>query len=159
MWSGSPFEPAENLRFSAARGSSGHRLFISASMITSKVICDDTYLYPTYRTSFCLSPLHFIRSFSWFLGWQVRSSCVWFSLSFLVLFLNCFNSLHFPLYFIFSSLFYSYDANKWRECLQVTKGLKASASVSKHKKSDSKKVKVIAEKYKLRKMEHEMLMA
>lgn len=30
-------------RFPAARGSSGHRLFISAVMIASKVICDDTY--------------------------------------------------------------------------------------------------------------------
>lgn len=30
-------------RFPAARGSSGHRLFISAFMIASKVICDDTY--------------------------------------------------------------------------------------------------------------------
>ena len=30
-------------RFPAARGSSGHRLFISAFMISSKVICDDTY--------------------------------------------------------------------------------------------------------------------
>lgn len=31
------------IRFPAARGSSGHRLFISAFMIASKVICDDTY--------------------------------------------------------------------------------------------------------------------
>ncbi|KZP14353.1 hypothetical protein FIBSPDRAFT_980257 [Athelia psychrophila] len=30
-------------RFPTARGSSGHRLFISAFMIPSKVICDDTY--------------------------------------------------------------------------------------------------------------------
>ena len=30
-------------RFPAARGSSGHRLFISAFMLSSKVICDDTY--------------------------------------------------------------------------------------------------------------------
>ncbi|KZP27605.1 hypothetical protein FIBSPDRAFT_710041, partial [Athelia psychrophila] len=30
-------------RFPTARGSSGHRLFISAFMIASKVICDDTY--------------------------------------------------------------------------------------------------------------------
>ncbi|RSH89826.1 hypothetical protein EHS25_001812 [Saitozyma podzolica] len=30
-------------RHPAARGSSGHRLFISAFMIASKVICDDTY--------------------------------------------------------------------------------------------------------------------
>ncbi|KAF8653280.1 hypothetical protein AX16_003982 [Volvariella volvacea WC 439] len=30
-------------RFPTARGSSGHRLFISAFMISSKVICDDTY--------------------------------------------------------------------------------------------------------------------
>ncbi|KAL7421635.1 hypothetical protein Q5752_003404 [Cryptotrichosporon argae] len=30
-------------RFPAARGSSGHRLFISAFMIASKVHCDDTY--------------------------------------------------------------------------------------------------------------------
>ncbi|THH03479.1 hypothetical protein EW146_g10435, partial [Bondarzewia mesenterica] len=29
--------------FSAAKGSSGHRLFISAFMIASKIICDDTY--------------------------------------------------------------------------------------------------------------------
>jgi len=31
------------IRFIAARSSSGHRLFISAFMIASKVICDDTY--------------------------------------------------------------------------------------------------------------------
>ncbi|KAI5121444.1 hypothetical protein M0805_009553 [Coniferiporia weirii] len=30
-------------RFPAARGSSGHRLFLSAFMIASKVVCDDTY--------------------------------------------------------------------------------------------------------------------
>ncbi|KAL1745051.1 hypothetical protein HDZ31DRAFT_12210, partial [Schizophyllum fasciatum] len=30
-------------RFPTARGSSGHRLFISAFMIASKVMCDDTY--------------------------------------------------------------------------------------------------------------------
>ncbi|KZP27494.1 hypothetical protein FIBSPDRAFT_680986, partial [Athelia psychrophila] len=30
-------------RFPTTRGSSGHRLFISAFMITSKVIYDDTY--------------------------------------------------------------------------------------------------------------------
>ena len=30
-------------RFPAAWGTSGHRSFISASMIASKVICDDTY--------------------------------------------------------------------------------------------------------------------
>ncbi|TYJ56978.1 hypothetical protein B9479_002257 [Cryptococcus floricola] len=30
-------------RYPAARGSSGHRLFISAFMIASKIICDDTY--------------------------------------------------------------------------------------------------------------------
>jgi hypothetical protein len=30
-------------RFPTARGSSGHRLFITAFMIASKVICDDTY--------------------------------------------------------------------------------------------------------------------
>jgi hypothetical protein len=30
-------------RSPAARGSSGHRLFISAFMLSSKVICDDTY--------------------------------------------------------------------------------------------------------------------
>jgi Cyclin, N-terminal domain len=29
--------------FPAAKGSSGHRLFISAFMIASKIICDDTY--------------------------------------------------------------------------------------------------------------------
>ncbi|KAL7413460.1 hypothetical protein BDY24DRAFT_388619 [Mrakia frigida] len=31
------------MRFPAARGSSGHRLFISAFMMASKVLCDDTY--------------------------------------------------------------------------------------------------------------------
>ncbi|KAL4079276.1 hypothetical protein J3A83DRAFT_4086288 [Scleroderma citrinum] len=30
-------------RFPTARGSSGHRLFVSAFMLASKVICDDTY--------------------------------------------------------------------------------------------------------------------
>jgi hypothetical protein len=30
-------------RFPSAKGSSGHRLFISAFMISSKVMCDDTY--------------------------------------------------------------------------------------------------------------------
>ena len=30
-------------QFPAARGSSGHRLFISTFMLASKVICDDTY--------------------------------------------------------------------------------------------------------------------
>lgn len=30
-------------RFPSARGSSGHRLFVSAYMISSKVMCDDTY--------------------------------------------------------------------------------------------------------------------
>jgi hypothetical protein len=30
-------------RFPAAKGSSGHRLFISAFMLASKIICDDTY--------------------------------------------------------------------------------------------------------------------
>jgi hypothetical protein len=30
-------------RFPNARGSSGHRLFVSAFMLASKVICDDTY--------------------------------------------------------------------------------------------------------------------
>jgi len=30
-------------RFPSAKGSSGHRLFISASMIASKIICDDIY--------------------------------------------------------------------------------------------------------------------
>jgi hypothetical protein len=30
-------------RFPAAKGFSGHRLFISASMLVSKIICDDTH--------------------------------------------------------------------------------------------------------------------
>ncbi|TDL13832.1 hypothetical protein BD410DRAFT_734809, partial [Rickenella mellea] len=30
-------------RFPATHGSSGHRLFLSAFMIASKVVCDDTY--------------------------------------------------------------------------------------------------------------------
>ncbi|KAJ7865898.1 hypothetical protein B0H14DRAFT_3442703 [Mycena olivaceomarginata] len=35
--------PRLKAHFPTARGSSGHRLFISAFMIASKVICDDTY--------------------------------------------------------------------------------------------------------------------
>ncbi|KAG2122711.1 hypothetical protein BD769DRAFT_1746070 [Suillus cothurnatus] len=31
------------VRFPTARGSSGHHLFVSAFMLASKVICDDTY--------------------------------------------------------------------------------------------------------------------
>jgi len=30
-------------RFPTAKGSSGHQLFISAFMLSSKIICDDTY--------------------------------------------------------------------------------------------------------------------
>lgn len=37
-------------RFPAARGSSGHRLFISAFMIASKVVCDDTYSNQSWCT-------------------------------------------------------------------------------------------------------------
>jgi hypothetical protein len=32
-----------NARFPTAKGSSGHRLFISAFMLAPKIICDDTY--------------------------------------------------------------------------------------------------------------------
>lgn len=35
--------------FSAVLGCSGHRLYISAVMITSKVICDDTYSNKSWR--------------------------------------------------------------------------------------------------------------
>ncbi|TDL15316.1 hypothetical protein BD410DRAFT_817001 [Rickenella mellea] len=35
-------------RFPAARGSSGHRLFLSSYMIASKVICDDTYSHKSW---------------------------------------------------------------------------------------------------------------
>ncbi|KAL0572384.1 hypothetical protein V5O48_009576 [Marasmius crinis-equi] len=37
-------------RFPMARGSSGHQLFISAFMIASKVICDDTYSNKSWTT-------------------------------------------------------------------------------------------------------------
>ncbi|TFK33907.1 hypothetical protein BDQ12DRAFT_585610, partial [Crucibulum laeve] len=36
-------------RFPTVRGSSGHRLFITAFMIASKVICDDTYSNKSWR--------------------------------------------------------------------------------------------------------------
>ncbi|KAJ7751052.1 hypothetical protein B0H16DRAFT_1841334 [Mycena metata] len=36
-------------RFPTTRGSSGHRLFISAFMVASKVICDDTYSNKSWR--------------------------------------------------------------------------------------------------------------
>jgi len=35
--------PCRLRRFPTAQGSSGHRLFITAFMISSRVICDDTY--------------------------------------------------------------------------------------------------------------------
>ncbi|KAJ6551472.1 hypothetical protein B0H19DRAFT_1211187 [Mycena capillaripes] len=36
------------VRFPRARGTSGYRLFITAYMLASKVICDDTYSYKSW---------------------------------------------------------------------------------------------------------------
>jgi hypothetical protein len=41
--------PLAKAGFLTACGSSGHRLFISAFMITSKVICNDTYSNKSWR--------------------------------------------------------------------------------------------------------------
>ncbi|KAI0036152.1 hypothetical protein K488DRAFT_6984, partial [Vararia minispora EC-137] len=44
-------------RFPAAKGSSGHRLFISAYMLASKIICDDTYS----NKSWCIVAQHMFQ--------------------------------------------------------------------------------------------------
>lgn len=44
-------------RFPAAKGSSGHRLFVSAYMLASKIICDDTYS----NKSWCIVAQHMFQ--------------------------------------------------------------------------------------------------
>ncbi|VDC01763.1 unnamed protein product [Peniophora sp. CBMAI 1063] len=54
-------------RFSAAKGSSGHRLFISAFMLASKIICDDTYS----NKSWCIVAQGHVETCS-YLQWQLN---------------------------------------------------------------------------------------
>ena len=64
-------------RFVAARGSSGHRLFISAFMIPSKVICDNTYSNKSWcivgRGMFALREINQMeREMCSYLEWQLN---------------------------------------------------------------------------------------
>ncbi|EPT02571.1 hypothetical protein FOMPIDRAFT_1047913 [Fomitopsis schrenkii] len=64
-------------RFPAARGSSGHRLFISAFMIASKVICDDTYSNKSWsivgQAMFALREINQMeREMCSYLEWQLN---------------------------------------------------------------------------------------
>ncbi|KAI0767073.1 hypothetical protein C8Q74DRAFT_930210 [Fomes fomentarius] len=64
-------------RFPAARGSSGHRLFISAFMIASKVICDETYSNKSWsivgQGMFALREINQMeREMCSYLEWQVN---------------------------------------------------------------------------------------
>ncbi|KAH9942195.1 uncharacterized protein BXZ73DRAFT_97614 [Epithele typhae] len=64
-------------RFPAARGSSGHRLFITIFMIASKVICDDTYSNKSWsivgRGMFALREINQMeREMCSYLEWQLN---------------------------------------------------------------------------------------
>ena len=63
-------------RFVAARGSSGHRLFILAFMITSKVICNDTYSNKSWcivgQGMFALQINQMEREMCSYLEWQLN---------------------------------------------------------------------------------------
>jgi hypothetical protein len=63
-------------RFPSARGSSGHKLFISAYMISSKVICDDTYSNKSWcivaQAMFTLREINQMeREMCQYLDWQL----------------------------------------------------------------------------------------
>jgi hypothetical protein len=67
-------------RFPAARGSSGHRLFISAFMIASKVVCDDTYSNQSWcvvgQKMFSLKEMNQMeREMCGYLEWNLVSFC------------------------------------------------------------------------------------
>ena len=64
-------------RFPTARGSSGHRLFISAFMIASKVICDDTYSNKSWtvvaQATFTLREINQMeREMCGYLDWEIN---------------------------------------------------------------------------------------
>lgn len=64
-------------RFPAARGSSGHRLFISAFMLASKVICEDTYSNKSWsivaQSMFALREINQMeREMCSYLEWQLN---------------------------------------------------------------------------------------
>jgi hypothetical protein len=64
-------------RFPAAKGSSGHRLFICAFMIASKVVCDDTYSNKSCcvvgQSLFALKEMNQMeREMCGYLDWQLR---------------------------------------------------------------------------------------
>lgn len=66
-------------RYPSAKGSSGHRLFISAFMIASKVVCDDTYSNQSWcivgQKMFALKEMNQMeREMCGYLDWQLVSS-------------------------------------------------------------------------------------
>lgn len=65
-------------RYPSAKGSSGHRLFISAFMIASKVVCDDTYSNQSWcivgQKMFALKEMNQMeREMCGYLDWQLVS--------------------------------------------------------------------------------------
>lgn len=66
-------------RYPSARGSSGHRLFISAFMIASKVVCDDTYSNQSWcivaQKMFSLKEMNQMeREMCGYLEWNLNAS-------------------------------------------------------------------------------------
>ncbi|GHJ89806.1 hypothetical protein NliqN6_6208 [Naganishia liquefaciens] len=66
-------------RYPSAKGSSGHRLFISAFMIASKVVCDDTYSNQSWcivgQKMFALKEMNQMeREMCGYLNWQLNAS-------------------------------------------------------------------------------------
>lgn len=66
-------------RYPSARGSSGHRLFISAFMIASKVVCDDTYSNKSWcivaQQMFTLKEMNQMeREMCGYLEWNLNAS-------------------------------------------------------------------------------------
>jgi hypothetical protein len=67
-------------RYPSARGSSGHRLFISAFMIASKIVCDDTYSNQSWcivaQKMFELKEMNQMeREMCGYLEWNLVSTC------------------------------------------------------------------------------------
>lgn len=66
-------------RYPSAKGSSGHRLFISAFMIASKMVCDDTYSNQSWcivgQKMFALKEMNQMeREMCGYLDWQLNAS-------------------------------------------------------------------------------------
>ncbi|KAJ9090653.1 hypothetical protein QFC19_009510 [Naganishia cerealis] len=67
------------LRYPSAKGSSGHRLFISAFMIASKMVCDDTYSNQSWcivgQKMFALKEMNQMeREMCGYLDWQLNAT-------------------------------------------------------------------------------------